>query len=58
MLRLCTGYGSKDLRSEEGNVIVRVGYWSSIKDLRFRFFCNSTPSFNKLWNKKVLLKRT
>ena len=26
MLRLCTGYGSKDLRSEEGKVIVRVGY--------------------------------
>ena len=38
MLRLCTGYGSKDLRSEEGKVIVRVGYWSSIKDLGFNFF--------------------
>ena len=44
MLRLCTGYGSKDLRSEEGKVIVRVGYWSSIKDLGFNFFFNSTPS--------------
>ena len=50
MLRLCTGYDSKDLRSEEGKVIVRVGYWSSIKDLGFNFFFNSIPSFNKLWN--------